>query len=153
LQEDARHWTIWASLRAVFIRQCSATSDLLAAVEARLARLPLAVRIEPDGIGPSTRYAAQTGGAAYFVGCEARTNAVKHAAATGVTVCLAQTDGHLRVEVADDGCGFDSRAVTASGLRGLTDRVEAPGGEFSVHSQPRAGTRLCPAAHPLVGCA
>lgn len=47
----------------------------------------------------------------------------------------------LTVAVADDGIGGADPAG-GTGLRGLTDRVEALGGRLSVESQPGRGTRL-----------
>ena len=48
----------------------------------------------------------------------------------------------LRLEVADDGRGFEPNEVTGSGLRGLADRVEALGGQLEIISRPAGGTRL-----------
>ena len=51
------------------------------------------------------------------------------------------TGERLKIAIADDGVGgADLRR--GSGLRGLTDRVEALGGRLSVDSPPGAGTRL-----------
>jgi signal transduction histidine kinase len=47
----------------------------------------------------------------------------------------------LVVAVRDDGVGGASLAA-GSGLRGLSDRVEALGGRLSVESFPGEGTRL-----------
>src|SRR5690606_7965849 len=64
--------------------------------------------------------------AAYYVVAEALTNVVKYARASGVTVELAHANGNARIEVRDDGIGGASTGA-GSGLRGLTDRVEALG--------------------------
>lgn len=79
--------------------------------------------------------------AAYFVASEAITNTAKHARAGKLTL-TAETHGDiLRLHVVDDGCGgADLRH--GSGLRGLTDRVEAFGGTLSIHSPSGAGTSL-----------
>jgi signal transduction histidine kinase len=45
------------------------------------------------------------------------------------------------VAVADDGVGGADPA-RGSGLRGLSDRIEALGGRLSVESPPHRGTRL-----------
>lgn len=114
---------------------------LLAAVEARTARLPLEVSVEPDGVA-GVRYAPEVEGAAYFLVCEGLANALKHAQARRVAVRLAEQECRLCVEVADDGRGFDPEATAGSGLRGLADRVEALGGTLRVLSRPAEGTRL-----------
>ena len=115
---------------------------LLEAVEARIARLPIGVTIEPDGVGRGTRYAEEIEGAAYFFVCEGLANVLKHAAAQHTTVKLSSTPDLLSVEVSDDGRGFDPGAVVSSGLRGLSDRIEALGGDLRVVSRPTAGTTL-----------
>lgn len=76
--------------------------------------------------------------AAYFVICEALANVAKHAGATAATVRVERTGGRAVVEVADDGVG--GADANGSGLRGLTDRVEALGGSLSLVSPPGLGT-------------
>jgi signal transduction histidine kinase len=77
--------------------------------------------------------------AAYYVVSEALANIAKHARATVARVRVESTDGGALVEVADDGIGgADGRR--GSGLRGLTDRVEALGGRLSLASPPDEGT-------------
>jgi signal transduction histidine kinase/uncharacterized protein YhfF len=77
----------------------------------------------------------------YYLVSEAISNAVKHAAATRLTVEVFQRGRTLYVEVADDGVGGADRAG-GSGLRGLGDRVGALGGRLLVDSPPGRGTRL-----------
>ena len=75
---------------------------------------------------------------------EALTNAAKYAKATTLTVSMCDKDGKVRVEVADDGVGFDATAqrVGHHGLAGLRYRVEALGGTLRINSAPGKGTRL-----------
>jgi signal transduction histidine kinase len=115
---------------------------LLEAIEAQTARLPVPVRIDADGLGRGTRYPAEIEGAAYFLICEGLANALKHAAATRLEVRLAALPTGLRLEVADDGRGFEPARVAGSRLRGLADRVEALGGQLEIVSRPAGGTRL-----------
>jgi signal transduction histidine kinase len=77
----------------------------------------------------------------YFVVAEALANVAKHAQASAAFVRVTRRDGHLVVEVCDDGVGGADPA-RGSGLRGLGDRVEALGGTFAVASTPAEGTRL-----------
>jgi signal transduction histidine kinase len=79
--------------------------------------------------------------AAYYVVSEALTNTAKHAHATVADVRLAAGDGVLLVSVRDDGRGGADLAA-GTGLVGVKDRVEALGGNISVHSPPGAGTTL-----------
>jgi signal transduction histidine kinase len=80
-------------------------------------------------------------GAAYFIGCEGLTNAVKHAGASRIVLRARRQEGRLVVTVSDDGIG-GATAGPGSGLRGLTDRVAALGGILRVESPPGAGTTL-----------
>jgi signal transduction histidine kinase len=109
-----------------------------AALDALAVRAPLPVRVEAAVDG---RLAPDVEAAAYFVACEALTNAVKHAGATSATVRAVRDDGFLVVEVEDDGLG-GADATRGSGLRGLLDRVEARGGDLRVVSPPGRGTRV-----------
>ena len=79
--------------------------------------------------------------AAYYVVAEALTNAAKHASASVIDVEVATDSAVLHVSVRDDGRGGAAMA-SGSGLVGLTDRVGALGGRFSLHSPPGAGTNL-----------
>jgi signal transduction histidine kinase len=79
--------------------------------------------------------------AAYFMASEALTNAAKHSHASKVRVTASYERQSLTVDVADDGIGGATTAG-GSGLRGLTDRVEALGGRFTVSSPPGRGTTL-----------
>jgi signal transduction histidine kinase len=73
--------------------------------------------------------------------CEALTNVAKYARAEAASVTVARDNGHVLVEVRDDGVGgADPRAGT--GLSGLSDRISALGGRLEVESPAGAGTVL-----------
>ncbi len=88
--------------------------------------------------------------ALYRVAQEALHNALRHAAASSVQVCLtrgsAVRGGRSRaavLEVADDGRGFVVGGPSAGlGLASMRDRVCAVGGSLSVKSAPGGGTRI-----------
>jgi signal transduction histidine kinase len=79
--------------------------------------------------------------AAYYVVAEALTNVMRHARANGAAVAISRYDGHLVVEVSDDGDG-GADPVRGSGLGGLADRLDSLCGTFRVTSPPGGGTRL-----------
>ena len=85
---------------------------------------------------------------------EAFTNISKYAQAKRVQVSLQVRDGVAEVSVTDDGIGFDpsTQKASAHGLVGMRYRVEAGGGELTVHSAPGQGTRVS-ATLPLVEAA
>ena len=113
-------------------------SGVAAALDDRFARLPATVGVEHGKVG-DRRWPPEVEAAAYFVACEAVTNAVKHATGSRVRVTLTAPGGALRVEVADDGPGFGAAGPGGGGLDGLRDRVESLGGRFDVTSG-RPGT-------------
>ncbi|UBU18696.1 sensor histidine kinase [Nonomuraea gerenzanensis] len=84
--------------------------------------------------------------AAYFVVCEAVTNAAKHAGATRITVEVhEEEDAAVVVRVRDDGAG--GAQATGSGLSGLARRVAALDGRFEVTS-PAGGPTTITAVLP-----
>jgi signal transduction histidine kinase len=102
---------------------------------ARGAGVPVEVVASPDRAPPDVEAAA------YFVACEALTNAVKHGSPSRVVMRAAREDGALTLEVADDGIGGAAPAA-GTGLPGMLDRVAAQGGTLTLDSPPGAGTRL-----------
>ena len=120
-----------------------ADQGLVAAVEGRAARLPIPVEVR---CGPGVRegrLAAAVESTAYFTVCEALANTLKHSAASHASIAIALEDHRLRIEVADDGCGFETSSVDgSSGLVGLRDRIAAVGGTLDVRSGPQRGTTL-----------
>ncbi len=90
---------------------------------------------------PGERLAEPVEAAAYFLVSESLANVVKYANASGVEVSVTRRDGTAVVDVADDGVGGADPA-RGSGLRGLTDRIQALGGRLSVDSPEGSGTRL-----------
>ncbi len=109
---------------------------LPAAVEALADRSPVPVRVRADF---DERLPGPIEATAYFVVAESLTNVTKYARASGARVALSRRDGHLRVEVTDDGVG-GAEASRGSGLRGLEDRVAAVRGSFCVQEAPGGGT-------------
>ncbi len=71
---------------------------------------------------------------------EAVSNAIRHGAATEVTV-LVKVDDDLSIEVLDNGCGI-ADDITPSGLANLRHRAEECGGTFDVGAAAGGGTAL-----------
>ena len=111
---------------------------LRAAVEMLAGRAPVPVEIA--GM-PAGRLPEPVEAAAYYLIAEALTNVAKYARASAARVRVTTNDARVLVEVSDDGVGGADPA-TGSGLRGLTDRVEALGGTLEVASPAGAGTSL-----------
>jgi signal transduction histidine kinase len=99
-------------------------------------RAPVPVEVEEL---PYERLPGQVEAAAYYVVSEALANVAKYAAASSVSVRVARSNGRAVVEVVDDGVGGADPAA-GSGLRGLTDRIEALDGRLRVVSPVGKGT-------------
>jgi len=86
------------------------------------------------------RLAPAVEAALYFVCAEVLSNVAKHAGASEAVVDVREEDGSVIATITDDGRGgADPRG---SGLRGLTDRVEALGGTLLVVNHPGGGTTV-----------
>jgi signal transduction histidine kinase len=78
---------------------------------------------------------------------EALHNVIKHASAHHVRISLGKNRNHIRLQISDDGVGFDTAAVTPYshghyGLHTMRERAEALGGTCRVSSRPHHGTRV-----------
>ncbi len=109
---------------------------LVAALQELTLHTAVPVELALDGTG---RLPEQVEAAAYYVVSEALANIAKYAHATSAQVRMQPVDGKIVLEVADDGVG-GADAGRGSGLRGLTDRVEALGGRLGFSSPPGQGT-------------
>jgi signal transduction histidine kinase len=116
---------------------------LVAALVSRANAAPLPVTVRAEAGLHHRRFDEQLEGTAYFVACEALTNALKHSAASTVCIRLEMVGPDLQLSVTDDGTGFtDPRAGSGSGLAGLGDRLQAIDGQITVESAPGRGTRV-----------
>ncbi|WP_125038271.1 sensor histidine kinase [Nocardioides sp. LS1] len=102
--------------------------------------VPVQIDSEVDGSVGTLPAAVEV--AAYRIAAEALTNVVRHAGATRARVGLALEDGHLVVEVADDGRGIPAEAQAGVGLVGLRERAAELGGRSEVTCPPRGGTTV-----------
>lgn len=79
---------------------------------------------------------------------EALTNVMRHSGAAEVLILLTRTGTHLRLQIGDDGHGFDPSELTAqkgamsAGVRGMRDRAELFGGKLEVNSSAGEGTSV-----------
>ncbi len=112
-------------------------------------RTGLEVRVEIEGEPRVTQPPVRI--ALFRVAQEALTNVVKHSGATQAQVSLNFGEEGVRLQVCDNGHGFDAqagqtgRAATrpAWGLLGMQERAELLGGRFALEAEPGKGTRVC----------
>ncbi len=117
----------------------------LALLVARLAIYsPVPIQYAPEDACPPLLPARAAG--LYRIAQEALTNALKHGAATQITLTLDCEDDELVLTVQDDGCGFDPATVALTGngfgLRGMQERACQLGAVFHIQSAPQRGTRV-----------
>ena len=87
--------------------------------------------------------------ALYRIAQECLQNVVKHAKASTAKLTFAVDDGAARLEIVDDGVGFDtfehplgSDEMGGYGLLSMAERAEIVGGRLNIRSRPGAGTAV-----------
>jgi signal transduction histidine kinase len=112
----------------------------------------LAARLRPRGVDvgihvPETLdLPPETATLLFRVAQEALLNVAKHANASTVEVTVTETEDCHRMEISDDGTGFDLASVGHRprqghlGLDLLTDLARAGGAELAVRTAPGSGT-------------
>jgi two-component system sensor histidine kinase UhpB len=107
-------------------------------------RSGLAVSVLDDGRTGSL--APTVAAALYRVGDEALRNAAQHAKARTVTVLLSANEEAVRLEIEDDGSGFDLRErdplQAGLGLFSAKTVLALAGGELQIAGAPGRGTRV-----------
>ncbi len=111
--------------------QVEERSGILVAVSASMSGPPI-----PAGVS----------GTLFRVAQEALRNIEMHSRAKTATVSVVPRDGGIRLEISDDGCGFDPLSVRSpakrSALASVNDRVTLAGGIIKIDSVPNGGTRV-----------
>jgi signal transduction histidine kinase len=75
---------------------------------------------------------------------EALNNAVRHSAASEIQIELTAEPAGFRIQIADNGVGFDPASARAggNGLKNMRQRLEDIGGRFELSSQPGQGSQI-----------
>lgn len=112
------------------------TLEIQCAEFSRRAEVPVQAEIADVGLTDERELAI------YRFVQEALTNIAKYAHARHVQVSVQPDGDHVRVEVRDDGVGFDPENTRhdAHGLAGMKFRVQSCGGQWLVQSAPGRGT-------------
>ena len=77
------------------------------------------------------------------IAAEAVTNAARHSGAETLRVYLERVEAGMRLEIVDDGSGFDDQQPRRGfGLVTMKDRAEGLGGKLRVDTRRGAGTRV-----------
>jgi signal transduction histidine kinase len=103
---------------------------------------PAKVRLMLDGLGPLPK---KTEMIVYRLAQECFNNIAKHSGAKSVNLSVRTADGYLKLNVEDNGVGFDVEEALARresfGLSGMRERVALLGGTFQVYSNPGVSTK------------
>jgi signal transduction histidine kinase len=99
------------------------------------------------GPAPRTRLAPEVEIAVFRICQEAINNVLRHARADSVLIQLEAARGELRIEIEDDGQGFDPEGPGPPdrphyGLLGIQERAELLGGSATIESAEGQGTRV-----------
>jgi PAS domain S-box-containing protein len=116
----------------------AALNDRLAAVEGRA---NMRARVLPD---EDIYLSLEKETVLYNVAMEALNNIMKYANAKSVTILLKRRKSAVTLEVVDDGCGFDPKALGngGMGLRGMQERLSQVDGKLTIRSAPGKGTKV-----------
>jgi signal transduction histidine kinase len=139
--QEARH-SVW-DLRP----QALQSTDLLVAIreELDLVQERSSVTGTLEVQSPLPRVSPQAEVAAFRIVKEAVANALQHGRPTKIEVTSSSDGSNLRLEVRDDGTGFDQSAPSHQGAFGITsmgERAAACGGSLELISRPGEGTRV-----------
>lgn len=116
----------------------------LASLARSIRQLPVEVDVADDRLPEHVEVAL------YRIAQECLQNAVKHAGGTRASLQLRVGGGVARLDVSDDGVGFDvarARSIESApaegyGLRSMAERAELVGGRLDIRSRPGVGTTV-----------
>jgi signal transduction histidine kinase len=113
--------------------------------EQRLNPIGIQLHLQEEGLQMRLPRAMET--ALFRIVQEALTNVARHAQATEVSVTWNCQENAITLKIADNGRGFDPLLLRSDdiegkglGLRGMQERVEILGGQFSLQAAPGQGT-------------
>lgn len=156
--DDVEHGTLAAELReeaqralnsirrATWALRPALLDDLglRAALESLLQeqRRRSAIKVDFVSTGEPIRLSPDLELASFRIVQEALSNVHRHSGAQSVGVLLEFQPGRIRLEIRDDGCGFDVAANGRDwfGLTGMRERAELVGGDVRVRSEVGTGT-------------
>lgn len=125
----------------------SALQDLVQGVRVN-ALLDAEVEVEGDLNGALTEEQAVE---LFHIAQEALSNVSRHSQASSLRVKLAAHPDSVRLEIVDDGVGFDpesERPLDRRGLRNMEERARSLGANLSLESASGRGTRVSVELHP-----
>ena len=129
-------------LRPLKLEQEGLVGALQMRLDAVETRSGIESRLYTEDIPPLTPRISEN---LYYITQEALNNSLKHANANNVTVNIQVEDNILKIDIVDDGQGFNLEDALDNGGMGLVnmrERMEQMEGELGIQSEPGAGTRI-----------
>jgi PAS domain S-box-containing protein len=131
-------------LRPAMLDDLGMIPALLALFERFCSQTNIQVHFKHHGV--EKRFSAGLETAVFRIIQEALTNVAKHTPCQEVSVRLWADEQFVRLQVEDEGAGFDSQTIlhpsNTSGLSGMLERATSLGGQLEIESEPGAGTCL-----------
>jgi PAS domain S-box-containing protein len=102
------------------------------------------IQVDFTHFGLDNRLASEIETAIYRIVQEALTNVARYARVNQVDVRVINDDEMIRVQVWDQGAGFDPATLNKQsfGVNGMRERAYSLGGRFDIHSAPGEGTQV-----------
>jgi signal transduction histidine kinase len=122
--------------------------DLVGSLEALAEEVRLSSMVEVDtAVDPraAEALAVHARATAFHITREALSNVARHAHASRASIVLRVDGPTVRLEIGDNGTGFDpdvERGSAHQGLANMTARAQRHGGAFDIESHEGAGTRI-----------
>ncbi|MBI3988272.1 MAG: HAMP domain-containing protein, partial [candidate division NC10 bacterium] len=143
---DSIHRLIF-DLRPSVLDDLGLASALRWSAESRLE--PMGIDLSFEVLGLERRLPPEIETTLFRIGQEAISNIARHAEAEGVRITVEFGEQIVRLQVEDDGKGFDPEEITrfvegarGLGLLGMKERAALLEGTLTIHSEPGKGTRV-----------
>lgn len=141
---------IISELRGFILRheaECQPGADLCRVLDASLNRLRPTVatelRSELD-VSAAARLSNEQAVHLANIAREALSNSLRHGSPRHIQLALGSENGFVKLEIKDDGCGFDPAGLPSGGmgLANMSVRARQAGGELRVETAPGSGARV-----------
>ena len=135
--------TIWAMNKADFTMEDLSSRIFNFVEHAQSANHQIQFNFSIDKSLENKSFSSVVGVNLYRTIQEAVNNAMKHADATQIIINTEKLAEGLRIEIKDDGKGFDLNSTDfGNGLLNMNKRIEEINGNFSINSEIGKGTRI-----------
>ena len=129
------------ALRPLALEEKPLTAALRDLIERMTAGMPMKAELTLQGTPAELPQEWETN--LLHIGQEALTNAMRHSQASKFDALLVFETSKVRLEVRDNGRGFDPTKTNGSfGVQGIKERVNGMGGKFTIQSAEGRGTMI-----------